>query len=564
MNTQTTGAAANNSPRRWVDGAVVYQIYPRSFQDSNGDGVGDIPGIISRLDYLEELGITAIWLSPFYPSPMADFGYDIADYCNVDPQFGTLDDFRNLLDDAHHRGIRIMIDLVPNHTSDEHPWFVESRSSRDNARSDWYIWKDAAGTADDGKPLPPNNWLDVLTGQSAWQWNEVRQQFYLHSFHAKQPDLNWTNSAVREAIYNVMRFWLDLGVDGFRVDAVYWMAKNPDFTDDPPVHPAYAKSDSHTNYHTLRHENSMAWPEVYTYLSDMAAILKEPTYAERQCFMVTEAYPELKSSLESYLAFYKAVDPQVAAPFNFDGLVLPWQAKTWRTSLADFHAALKTIGPQAIASYAFGNHDQYRLASRWPEVAARGIAVMQCTLPGMTFVYYGEEIGMQNVSIPADRIQDPATAGGATAGGGRDPERTPMQWSAEPNAGFSAGTSTWLPLAPDYQERNVTMQTYLPYSFLNLYKKLIRLRKVTPALRHGSFQVLPIAAPHVLGYVRSFQGKRYVALINFSGEAVVCELDLTLRRCLVSSDPRSPLVEVFAETTSVELLSYEAAFFEAA
>ncbi len=546
-----------------MDGAVVYQIYPRSFQDSNGDGVGDIPGIVSRLDYLKDLGVTAVWLSPFYPSPMADFGYDIADYCNVDPQFGTLSDFKGLLQEAHVRSIRIMVDLVPNHTSDEHAWFVQSRSSRDNPKADWYIWKDAKSTLPDGTPQPPNNWLDVLTGESAWQWDQTRRQFYLHSFHAKQPDLNWQNPNVRSAICDVMRFWLDLGVDGFRVDAVYWMAKNPEFTDDPAVHPIYVKGPA-TNYHTLRHDNSMGWPDVYTYLSEMAAVLKEPAYLERPRFMVTEAYPEGKSSLEAYMAFYQGVDPAVAAPFNFDGMVLPWQARTWRISLASFHAALATCGPQATACYAFGNHDQHRLASRWPEVAARGIAVMQYTLPGMTFVYYGEEIGMHNVDIPTDRLQDPATIGGATEGGGRDPERTPMQWSDEPNAGFSTANDTWLPLAEDYRTNNVVGQTNNPHSFLALYKKLIRMRQDCDVLRYGDFEVLPMATPHALGYVRSYNGKRRVTLINFSPEPAVCELDLELRMCLVSSDPRSKLTGSSVSSTSVELLPYEAAFFEAA
>lgn len=561
QNTNETSAAG--VPGRWMDGAIVYQIYPRSFQDSNGDGVGDIPGIISRLDYLKDLGVTAIWLSPFYPSPMADFGYDIADYRGVDPIFGTLEDFKELLQEAHSRSIRVMVDLVPNHTSDEHKWFRESRSSRNNPKADWYIWKDPKATPPDGTPQPPNNWLDVLTGASAWQWDNARQQFYLHSFHAKQPDLNWQNPAVRAAVHDVMRFWLDLGVDGFRVDAVYWLAKNPEFTDDPPVHPVYVKA-GHTNYHTLRHDNSMGWPEVYAYLSEMAEVLKEPAYQNSPRFMVTEAYPEGKNSLEAYMAFYQGVDPAVAAPFNFDGLVLPWQAGTWRRSLASFHAALATCGPQAMACYAFGNHDQHRLASRWPEVAARGIAVMQCTLPGMTFVYYGEEIGMHNVDIPADRIQDPATMGGATEGGGRDPERTPMQWSADQNAGFSTATQTWLPVADDYRTNNVALQAQNPYSFLRLYKKLIRMRQECDVLRYGDFEVLPMASPHVLGYVRNFGGKRRVTLINFSPEPAVCEPGLELRRCLVSSDPRSRLTELSASSASVELLSFEAAFFEAA
>jgi alpha-glucosidase len=307
---------------RWPEGAIVYHVYPRSLQDSNGDGIGDLRGVIQRLDYIKSLGVNVIWLSPFYTSPMADFGYDVADYCGVDPIFGTMADFDELLAQAHQKGLRIIADLVPNHTSDEHKWFIESRKSKNNSYSDWYIWRNPIGFERDGTPIPPNNWLDEFSGESVWEWNETRWQFYLHSYHKKQPDLNWSNPAVREAFKDGMRFWLDKGVDGFRVDAVYWMGKDPLLTDDP-INPQYIEGTDDRNKRIIPH-NSRGWPFVYAYLGEMADVLKEEKYIQSDSlrFMVTEAYPETHNPLESYLAFYIGVDPRVAAPFNFEGISL--------------------------------------------------------------------------------------------------------------------------------------------------------------------------------------------------------------------------------------------------
>jgi alpha-glucosidase len=390
--------------RRWTEGALVYHIYPRSFQDSNGDGVGDLQGIISRLDYVKSLGVNAIWLSPFYPSPMADFGYDVSDYCNVDPLFGTLDDFKQLLIAAEQLDIRVMIDLVPNHTSDEHEWFRQSRTSKHNHYSDWYVWRDGkqpkSTTTESASRLRepteqvqlpqlsqlPNNWRDALTGGPAWEWCPERQQYYLHSFDVRQPDLNWSNPAVRAAIRDVMRFWLDLGVDGFRVDAVYWLAKEPLLNDDPG-NSDYVEGEDQP-YQALRHDNSRGWPAVYAYLSEMADVLHEDAYKDKQRFMVTEAYPEGHNPLVEYLNFYIGMDPQVAAPFNFEGLSMPWQASDWRKFLRSFHGALDQIDPHCVPSYAFGNHDQPRIGSRLGDASARAAAVLLLTLPGMVFLYY--------------------------------------------------------------------------------------------------------------------------------------------------------------------------------
>jgi alpha-glucosidase len=547
---------ASSILHRWPEGAVVYQIYPRSFQDSNADGIGDLQGIRARLDYLQDLGVTAVWLSPFYPSPMADFGYDVADYCNVDPVFGSLKDFQELIADVHARGMHMMIDLVPNHTSDEHAWFKASRQSADNSYSNWYIWHDAHPDSPKDKPLPPNNWRDVLTGGSAWQWDDQRQQFYLHSFDVRQPDLNWSNQEVREAIKDVMRFWLNKGVDGFRVDAVYWMAKDPLLRDDAQ-NPLFMEGRD-APYSAVLHDNSCGWPAVYAYLAELASVLKEAEYAPQAPFMVTEAYPEQSSSIAAYMAFYHGVDPKVAAPFNFEGLMLRWAAQPWRDFLQSFHGALQHYSPDCIASYAFGNHDKPRLASRLGDSAARSAAVMQLTLPGMSYVYYGEEIGMHQVTIPTAVVQDPA-AHGDPHGIGRDPQRTPMQWSADPQAGFSDAAHTWLPLDPAYQRHNVSVQQDDPHSFLQLYRQLMRLRATSSTLRYGDFILEDVGHTDVLAYVRADASQRYFVVINFSGLSVTCRPRNPIGKLFLSSEPQTNLAHI-AEG-EFKLLPHEAALF---
>jgi len=515
----------------WPHGSVVYHVYPRSLQDSNGDGVGDLAGITSRLGHIESLGADTVWLSPFYTSPMADFGYDVANYCDVDPIFGTLEDFKTLLAEAHRRNIRIMVDLVPNHTSDEHEWFMSSKQSRMNKHADWYVWRD--GRVDlDGVRRPPNNWRDALTGASAWEWSEPRNQYYLHSFHTKQPDLNWNNQAVREAIKEVMRFWLELGVDGFRVDAVYWMAKDPLFRDDPPSESYVEGVDS--PHDALQHTHSSGWPALYSHLNELAQVLKENRFASRKRFMVTEAYPE-RDNIAAYMEFYGSVDATVAAPFNFEGVSLAWNADSWYRFLKRFHDVLGDTDASAVASYAFGNHDQPRLASRIGDDAARSAAVMLMTLPGMVFIYYGEEIGMHDVQIPVEKIQDPAAKSGLARGQGRDPERTPMQWSAAINAGVS-DAEPWLPLPEDYESSNVTSQTADDTSILTLYRRLGLLRRENDSLRVGDITVLDSGHPAVLGYVRTFHGRSCAVFINFVAESVSFVTPVGLGAQLLSSN----------------------------
>ena len=544
------------SKHRWPEGAVVYQVYPRSFNDSNGDGIGDIPGITEKLGYLKELGVNAIWLSPFYPSPMADFGYDVADYCDVDPIFGTLKDMDRLIDKAHAKDIRIIVDMVPNHTSDEHEWFRQSRQSREDAYSDWYIWKDPKGHDKAGKPIPPNNWINVLTAESAWEWEPARQQFYLHSFHIRQPDLNWANPDVREGIIDAMRFWLDRGVDGFRVDAVPFMAKDPLFRDEP-INPHYVAARGDWKYTALNHIYSCGQPHLYAYLAEMAAVLKEKKYRHSARFMVTEGYPMTDNPIEEYLSYYEGMDPEVAAPFNFAGFSLPWKGREWREFLHTFHTTVDTFSPLCVASYAFGNHDQYRLVSRLGESAARSAAVLLLTLPGMAFIYNGDELGMENVDIPPDMVQDPQFAGGF----GRDPVRTPMQWTSGKNAGFSTAHSTWLPVADNYMSHNVESESTDPDSFLSLYRRLGKLRNQSNAIKHGHFEIVDVGNADVLGFARTSNGERYTVVVNFSKKAVNLTLGYTeIGKFELSSDPETKLQRM--QDGKIHLLPNEAAIFQ--
>jgi len=544
-----------NKNHRWAEGAIVYQIYPRSFYDSNADGIGDIPGITKKLDYLEDLGVNALWLSPFYPSPMADFGYDVADYTGVDPIFGNLLDMEKLITQAHKHNIKIMVDLVPNHSSDEHEWFRASKQSREGQYADWYIWRGPKGMDKNGKPIPPNNWLDIFTGETAWEWEPAREQFYLHSFDVHQPDLNWANPEVREAIKDAMRFWLDRGVDGFRVDAVRFMGKDPLFKNNP-LNPEYVEGQG-SKYGSIKHIYSQGRPQLYAYLAEMAAVLKEKKYQKSPRFMVTESYPETKNHVREYLAFYEGMDPQVAAPFNFEGLGLPWEAEPWAKFLDKFHKALDEFTPLCVASYAFGNHDQHRLATRLGDSAARSAAVMLLTLPGMSFIYNGEEIGMVNGHVPEDMVQDPAAVGGA----GRDPERTPLQWTDGKNAGFTEAKQPWLPVAHGYEERNIKTEDKDPTSFLTLYKSLSSLRNHSEALKRGDLSVVKTGHNSVLGFTRTKGKKGYLVLVNFSIDQAKVKLpkEVKIGKFEISSDPETKHKNT--EGNVIQLLPNEAAVF---
>ena len=486
----------------WIENTVLYQIYPRSYQDSNGDGIGDLPGIVTRLDYLRDLGIGAIWLSPFYPSPMKDFGYDISNYRDIDPIFGTLNDFKIVLKEAHRRGIHVMIDFVPNHTSDQHAWFQESRSSLHNPKRDWYVWRD--GGENDA---PPNNWRAHFGGP-AWTRDNATGQYYLHSFLPEQPDLNWDNPEVRYAMADTVRYWMAMGVDGLRVDAVNWLSKDPQLRDDP-VDPHYT-GDNH--YKALLHTYSSMGPHLYEYLRDIEAVIKE--FDDR--FMIVESYPDISGDQSHYLSFYRELDPRHAAPFNFEGISLPWDAAAFRESLREFTSKLR---PGDTAVYSFGNHDKPRLASRFGKQHTRIAAILLMTLPGAPIIYYGDEIGMHDVEIPVNQIHDPFELNNPGHGLGRDPERTPMQWKSTYTAGFTRG-EPWLPIADDYKTNNVERNQQNPRSLLHLYKQLLRLRTDTPGLRKDSLEILDLH-PDVLAYKR---GNAATIVLNFSDHTVALPL----------------------------------------
>ncbi len=487
----------------WWQTEIIYQIYPRSFQDSNGDGVGDLPGITSRLDYLKSLNIGAVWLSPIYPSPMHDFGYDVADYCDIHPLFGTMNDFDQLLSKIHKLGLKLMLDLVPNHTSDEHPWFLESRSSRDNPKRDWYIWRDPAPGGG-----PPNNWLSHFGG-SGWTYDQKTGQYYLHQFVKQQPDLNYRNPEVVTALLDTMRFWLDKGVDGFRVDVIGLMMKDSLFRDEP-LNPNW---DGKIPWTRLEHIYTANLPEVHDLVQQMRNLLD--SYDDRM--MVGETYlPN-----EELVKYYGTPDkPECHLPFNFQLIRAPsWDAALVRKMVDAYEA---TLPPDAWPNWVLGNHDQHRLATRLGINQARVANMLLLTLRGTPTCYYGDEIGMEDVPIPAELVMDPPAVNQPEIAHlvGRDPERTPMQWDASPNAGFSsAGAHTWLPIADDFATRNVASQSSDPVSTLTYFRTLTSLRQSEHALTIGAYQSVESGASEVFAYLRSHRDTRFLVVLNFGSSA---------------------------------------------
>ena len=479
----------------WWERGVIYQIYPRSFQDSDGDGVGDLPGIEQRLDYLVELGIDAIWLSPIFPSPMADFGYDVADYAGIDPLFGALEDFDRLLTAAHQRGLKLMLDFVPNHSSDRHPWFIESRSSRDSSRRDWYIWRDPA--PDGG---PPNNWISDFGG-SAWEWDEATGQYYLHAFLKEQPDLNWRNPEVRAAMLDVVRFWFDRGVDGFRID-VLWHCIKAEGLPDNPVNPHY-RPELGEKLKVLQ-VHSTNQPEVHELAAELRMLADE--YGDRLLV------GEIVLPLEDLMQYYGRARPGVHLPFNFQLVEAPWDAAVIRRFIADYEAALP---PGGWPNWVIASHDYPRIAAKLGEAQARVAAMLLLTLRGTPTLYQGDELGIGKVDIPPDRVRDPKELREPGIGLGRDPSRTPMAWDRSHNAGFTSG-EPWLPLHDDWPTRNVAAQHDDPGSMLSLYRDLLRLRRADPALSIGSLN-LEEGSEHVLAYRRRHGNEQFQILLNLSG-----------------------------------------------
>ncbi|MBP9690507.1 DUF3459 domain-containing protein [Candidatus Woesebacteria bacterium] len=497
-------------------GRAVYQIYPRSFNDSNSDGVGDINGITAKLDYLKELGVTALWLSSIYCSPMHDFGYDISDYYRVDPLFGNLEDFDRLLKQAHKRDIKIMMDFVPNHTSQEHEWFKKSRESKTNSKRDWYIWKKPKANGG-----PPNNWLSQFGG-SAWEFDEKTEEYYLHSFDVSQPDLNWRNPHVVSEIISIMRFWLDRGVDAFRVDVAYHLYKDPFFRDEPD-NPQY-KINVHSQYNSLSHIYTVALPETLEMLKKLNGVVD--LYEDR--FMVCEIYTFLKEIVN----LYRIIDHQGFAPFNFSFLSLPWNAQAHKQFIDEFD---EMVGNEYVPTYVLGSHDFPRIVSKLGEKQARTAAVLQLTLRGIPFIYYGEELGMKNREIPKDKIKDPIALNTSGTAFGRDPVRTPMQWDTTQFAGFS-GVEPWLPLETEFRSRNVAIEKQDSTSFLNLYTSLLKLRNTRASLTEGKYIPVAFSNPEIFGFFRRDAREETFVLANFSSAAQELELPQGSWTILFSTD----------------------------
>ncbi len=503
----------------WWETGIVYQIYPRSFQDSNGDGIGDLHGIQARLPYLQDLGVSTLWLSPIYPSPMVDFGYDISDYTNIHPLFGTLADFMALLDDVHQRDMKLILDFVPNHTSDQHPWFQAARSDRANPQRDWYIWQDAKP---DGSP--PNNWVSNFGG-SAWEWDVATGQYYLHLFTKEQPDLNWRNPALLAAMFDALRFWLARGVDGFRIDVIWLMLKDALFRDDTP-NPNWTIGQP-IDRSTL-HDRTSDQPEVHDLIRQMRTVFDE--YDGR--VMIGEIYlpyPKL-------MTYYGSEMDECHLPFNFGLIQVPFGADAIASVVNEYERLLPSGG---WPNWVLGNHDLDRIASehRAGPANARLAHMLLLTLRGTPTMYYGDEIGMPNVALPPEKYRDPQALKEPGVGRSRDLERTPMQWDDSPFAGFST-VEPWLPVAADFATRNVQAQEAEPRSMLNLVKQLIAIRQTSPALHHGSYTSIPVGMADVLAYVRSQGEIKMGVVLNFSAAEKYLDLQAVGEhaRILLSTD----------------------------
>jgi alpha-glucosidase len=496
------------STSRWWRGAVIYQIYPRSFMDSDGDGVGDLPGIVEKLDYVASLAVDAIWISPFFKSPMADFGYDIADYRDVDPLFGTLGDFDRLLAKAHGLGIRVMIDQVLSHTSSEHAWFRESRESRDNDKADWYVWADAKP---DGSP--PNNWLSLFGGV-AWKWEPRRGQYYLHNFLSSQPDLNFHNPAVRAATLDNVRFWLDRGVDGMRLDAINFCFHDAQLRDNPPKPAALrtGRGFSPDNPYAFQyHHHNNTQPENLVFLEELRALLDR--------YPGTTTIGEI-SSEDSLATMAEYIDDKrLHMGYSFELLTDDFSAAHIRGTVEKLEAGMRDGWP----CWAISNHDVQRAVTRWgngdlaPGFAVQLVALV-CSLRGSVCLYQGEELGLPEVDVEFEALRDPYGIAFWPTFKGRDGCRTPMPWNGDAQAGFSSG-EPWLPIPPAHRDNSVAVQDAQAQSSLNLSRRFLRWRKSVPALIQGDIEFLDAPEP-LLVFERSIGDERLLVAFNLSSQPV--------------------------------------------
>ncbi len=495
----------------WWKSAVFYQIYPRSFADGNGDGVGDLLGIRDRLDHLVELGVDAVWLSPFYESPMRDFGYDISDHCAVDPVFGTLEDIEAIIDGLHERGLRIIVDFVPNHVSSDHPWFVEALEGPDSPKRDWFIWSDPVPGAD-GEPGPPTNWTASFTEESAWELDPASGQYYLHLFLPSQPDVRWDNPDVEAAQHDVLRFWLDRGVDGFRIDVVNAIGKDPEPRDVP--------------------ESIVGLPHVVLTHHETAHPLirriRETVDSAGDTFIIGEVVTgdvELQAS-------YQGDGDGLNCSVNFASVWAPWQRDAWTKLIDETEKAYPSDGPR-WPSFVLSNHDIPRHRTRYggEESAARAACVLLLTLRGTPFLYQGEELGLEDAEVPLDRVVDP---------GGRDGCRAPIPWTDRADHGW--GPDPWLPFPPEPELRSVSAQRVGADSMMQLYRSVLAARKASPALQVGTLELLD-PHPAVLSYRRQLGDEVLIVHVNFSDEAVHLEPGGTV---VVSSEGAPPTPTSFS------------------
>lgn len=538
------------SDYKWWQKAVFYQIYPRSFADGNGDGIGDFSGMIAKLPYLQELGVDAIWLSPHYPSPFVDCGYDVADYQDVGSEYGTLDQFKQFITQVHQRGMRLVLDMVLNHTSDQHPWFIESRSSRDNPKRDWYVWKDGINGN------PPNNWFSAFGGP-AWEFDPRTSSYYYHYFFKEQPDLNWHNPAVKEAMFNAVRFWLDLGVDGFRLDAVGTIFENEDY---PPIPEGmsqeelfrlgFKKSNPDADegfvaYFMQMFGHQVDKPEVHQLMQELRAVINE--YDDRVLIGETDA-----------IEFYGDGTNELHLNFNFPLM------RTEKLTAAHINQnqaqRLSALPEQAWPCNTLGNHDVSRVYTAFGdgvnnETQAKLHLMLLLTLKGTPFLYNGEEIGMTDLLVDDPKLfrdplsflytdleqrvngSDEKTAVKVGARMGRDRNRTPMQWSNDPNGGFCPqGVTPWLPVNENYADGvNVSDQVSQPDSMINFYRRALLVRKQNPALQVGDYREIDIANKDVLCYSRKYKGDELLVVLNLSAETQQVKLPRKVKQILLNT-----------------------------
>jgi alpha-glucosidase len=505
---QTPAHAVAAEGHQWWQNAVFYEIYPRSFADSNNDGVGDLKGIASKLGYLKDLGVDAIWITPCFPSPQVDFGYDVSDYENIDPMYGTLADFDTLEREAKKRGIHIILDFVVNHTSDQHKWFLDSKSSRTSAHRDWYIWRDGKGPGE-----PPNNWVSTFGG-SAWKFDPATQQYYYHFFYAEQPDLNWRNPAVKDAMFDVTRWWYKRGVAGFRLDAVDTLFEDPDLHDNPILRPGK----NHFGDPIEEDKYNTKLPEVHDVLRGLRKVADEYS-----AVLIGETWTADIAELNQY---YGEGNNELQLPMDFLFTTVN------KLSPAEFRKQIAAVNAASgWPTFVISNHDIVRSYDRYGDgqhndQIAKLMAALYLTLRGTPIMYYGEEIGMK--TTPPTRkedVKDPIGRTGWPEEKGRDGERTPMQWDGSENAGFTKGTP-WLPVPPTYKTHNVADESKDPNSILEFYKKVLKLRHRNRALLDGSYTALNESDTNVLSYLRLYKDQGVVVALNMSETPQQVKLEL--------------------------------------